>query len=375
MRALPWLAATGALLVAAAPAWAAGPAGAGTSPRPAYLTVPDRLYGAAATSGNNVWAVGLAPSSSLIMHWNGKRWRVSFNKPVGFFQGVSVKSHSRAWAVGGTNWFSPSQTLAEHWNGSTWTRVATPSPGEGGYFTGVAATSARNAWAVGLIGPGGPGVSSATVPLLEHWNGRRWRQQKFSEPSDGGQFSAVAASSATNAWAVGFSASGSSAQILIEHWNGARWRRLIGHAAAGNGVLTGVTVISRSNAWAVGYTQSSGVYKSLILHWNGKRWRVQPSPNPTGQTNLQAVAATSGSNAWAVGFTNPNICEPDPPCQTAIFHWNGARWSVVPSPNGSSFYLNAFLGVVAISARDAWAVGTTDFSFTLIAHWNGKAWS
>jgi hypothetical protein len=371
-RALPVLAvAASGLLVTAGPAWA----GTGPAPRPAYLSVPDRLYGVAATSASNVWAVGLMPNSSLIMHWNGRRWRVSFTEPVGYFYGVSATSPNSAWAVGGTNWFSPSQTLAEHWNGSTWTQVATPSPAEGGYFTGVAATSAQNAWAVGLIAPGGPGVPTTTVPLLEHWNGRRWRQQKFTEPNDGGQFSAVAASSATNAWAVGFSGSGPTAQTLIEHWNGVRWRRVISYAPSGEGVLSGVTVISRTNAWAVGYSQSSGVYTSLILHWNGQRWRVQPSPNPTGQTNLQAVAATSGSNAWAVGFTNPNVCGYGPQCATAIFHWNGARWSVVPSPNPPSYYLNSFMGVVAISAGDAWAVGTTDYSSTLIAHWNGKAWS
>jgi hypothetical protein len=30
---------------------------------------------------------------------------------------------------------------------------------------------------------------------------------------------------------------------------------------------------------------------------------------------------------------------------------------------------------VAISPRDAWAVGSTDFSSILVAHWNGEDWS
>jgi hypothetical protein len=55
-------------------------------------------------------------------------------------------------------------------------------------------------------------------------------------------------------------------------------------------------------------------------------------------------------------------------------HWNGTAWSVVPSPNPAA-YLDAYLGVDAISAKDAWAVGTTNWASTLIAHWNGKAWS
>jgi|HubBroStandDraft_1064217.scaffolds.fasta_scaffold299777_2 hypothetical protein len=36
------------------------------------------------------------------------------------------------------------------------------------------------------------------------------------------------------------------------------------------GVLTGVAATSASNAWAVGSTGRDG--KLLILHWNGKRW-------------------------------------------------------------------------------------------------------
>jgi hypothetical protein len=66
-------------------------------------------------------------------------------------------------------------------------------------------------------------------------------------------------------------------------------------------------------------------------------------------------------------------CSPE--CQTVTEHWNGTRWSVVPSPNPPAGYLDAFLGVVAISGCDAWAVGTTDFASTVIAHWNGHIWS
>jgi hypothetical protein len=47
---------------------------------------------------------------------------------------------------------------------------------------------------------------------------------------------------------------------------------------------------------------------------------------------------------------------------------------VVPSPNPSNANLNAFQGVAAISKQDAWAVGSTDWSTTLVAHWNGKTW-
>lgn len=143
------------------------------------------------------------------------------------------------------------------------------------------------------------------------------------------------------------------------------------HTPGGLGSLQGVTVTSATSAWAVGTSQSGGVTKSLILHWNGRRWRVQSSPNPTGSTNLWDVSASSRTNAWAVGYTNPAGCT----CSTAAFHWNGRRWAVVATPNPPSSFLNALLGVDALSGSDVWAVGTTDWGSTLISRWNGKSWN
>ena len=138
----------------------------------AYTTFPGRLYGVVAVSARDVWAVGLRPNSSLIVHWNGADWSQSVAGP-GYFIGVADSSARDVWAVGGTNWFSPTQPFAEHWNGSSWTQARTPSPAGGGLFDGVAVTSPTNAWAVGDAGPG-PGVPSATNPLVEHWNGTSW---------------------------------------------------------------------------------------------------------------------------------------------------------------------------------------------------------
>jgi hypothetical protein len=388
-------AAAGVTLAAFGAGWSAGAAGTGAprslGPPPgasAPATQPaegGRFYGVAATSSGNAWAVGLQGSESLIMRWSASpsgvyRWRVSFTKPVGYFIGVAATSASNAWAVGGTNWFSPSQTLAEQWNGKTWTRMPTPTPGGTGYFEGVAATSPSNAWAVGLIGPG-PGIPSATTPLIEHWNGKVWTQARIAEPADGGQFGAVTAISASNVWAVGQtgeSSEGSGQTTLIEHWNGRAWTRVPSPNRPGNfSELTGVAATGPDDAWAVGTSGSGpgGSYQSLMLHWNGHKWALVASPNPTGQTDLIRVAAASPDDAWAVGYTNPNVCgNGGPQCGTAAFHWNGSRWAAVPSANPPAGYLNAFEGVVIVSADNAWAVGTTDWASTLIEHWNGRAW-
>ena len=339
-------------------------AGTGSLPATTYPSWAGRFYSVSASSRRNVWAVGLSAAGGQIAHWNGRSWADSDFSDG--YQAVAAQSRTDVWAVGGTSWFYPTQTLARRWNGKTWTLVPTPTPGGSAWFNGVAATSPANAWAVGCI-CGGPGAQGFSVPLIEHWNGKTWKQQFFGLPTQTAQFNGVAAISASDAWAVGATGSSAPNSALIEHWNGYRWRRV--NTPPGLGFLQSVAATGRSNVWAVGYTNNSPATLSLTLHFNGRRWSVVPSPNPTGQTDLWAVSASSLANAWAVGYTNLSC-----PCGTAALHWNGKRWSAVPAPNPPAGSLDALLGVVAISPSDAWAVGTTDWASTIIEHWGGEAW-
>ncbi len=103
---------------------------------------------------------------------------------------------------------------------------------------------------------------------------------------------------------------------------------------------------------------------------------IVSSPNVGSDNNLLlGVAAVSARDAWAVGdYLNDSIGN----THTLIEHWNGRNWSVVPSSNGGSNG-NTLYGVAAVSAGDVWAVGdylnSTDNSQTLIEHWNGLSWS
>ena len=150
-----------------------------------------------------------------------------------------------------------------------WRRVPSPRPGLHRLLTDVAATSATNAWAVGFIG------SLTTKPaktLIERWNGTAWRLVPSPTPADGGSLIGVAAGGARSVWAVGFTGSGNSPkQSLIEHWHGTRWRRVPSTAPAGSALID-VAVISERNAWAVGAT-NSGNGNTVIMHWNGNTWK------------------------------------------------------------------------------------------------------
>src|SRR6266576_2778360 len=103
-------------------------------------------------------------------------------------------------------------------------------------------------------------------------------------------------------------------------------------------------------------------------------WQIIASPNGPRQVNeLHSVSALAENDVWAAGVsynTERTLGS------TLIEHWNGSRWSVVPSPN-SSASVNKINAIAAVSASDVWAVGTapTSTDTALILHWNGTAWS
>ncbi len=85
---------------------------------------------------------------------------------------------------------------------------------------------------------------------------------------------------------------------------------------------------------------------------------------------LNGVSALSASDAWAVGSTGT---------KTLILHWNGASWTRVPSPSPAGGVGSNLSAVSAPSASDAWAAGSyftsSGESKTLILRWNGAAWT
>jgi hypothetical protein len=85
------------------------------------------------------------------------------------------------------------------------------------------------------------------------------------------------------------------------------------------------------------------------------------------------VDAISADDAWAVGTI------PGHPWHAIIKHWDGTAWSPV-KPNGVGGPGNhALFGISAVSSSDIWAVGRTYLpsgnNRTIIEHWDGMQWS
>lgn len=249
------------------------------SPNPGQPALSDALYAIAATSSSNAWAVGNSESvtghfRALILHWNGTAWKaIPSPAPSSSFPdllGGTATSASDAWAAAIYTTGVVPHTLLLHWNGSAWKIVN--SGVSGGFLDGMAAGSRSRVWAVGDNADSVGGFDT----LVIRWNGHTWlhvrtpvRQVWFV------RLTGVTATSRSKAWAVGYYAlgAGQPARTLILHWNGARWQRQPSPDPGGRSssdALFAVAATSRSDAWAVG-KEGSGV---LILHWNGTAWKL-----------------------------------------------------------------------------------------------------
>lgn len=279
--------------------------------------------------------------------------------------GVTDISPDSVWLVGSLS----SRTLVMHWNGTSWSRVASPNvAGQANFLSAISASSARNAWAVG---DSCPTDSEGCVPLTLPWNGTAW--STVASPAIGGaSLHSVQTLSAGDAWAVGHDCVTGCYTPLVLHWNGTSWSQVSLPTSTAGG-LSAVTASSASRGFAVG--DGMGTSKTWIFRWNGTRWSTAPHPNPGAGDFLSGVTMTSRNNAWAVGFScTANGCIHT---RTLILRWNGKAWSRVSSRNSGNG--SELADVTATSSRNAWAVGY-DCTITvkcspIILHWNGAAWA
>ena len=103
--------------------------------------------------------------------------------------------------------------------------------------------------------------------------------------------------------------------------------------AAGSG-LAGVAATSAANAWAVGYTSTSGDFGNdaapVSLHRNGASWAAVTTPGPigpnSGSTVLNGVSNAGPGTVWAVGSYAHNVPGGMGTPHTLLLHWNGTRW-------------------------------------------------
>jgi hypothetical protein len=282
-------------------------------------------------------------------------WRVigSPHFGGGTLYGVSGTSSTDVWAVGQT---SSAHPILEHWDGARWRAVPQPLPV--GAIGDVAAIAPDDAWAM---------ATDNSIAVIEHWDGTAWSVVPVDLPN-GALLSGVTALTANDVWAGGqYGAPNGTIQPLFLHWDGAAWVRV----QEGSGTdLYGAIVLdvwsqSPSDVWAVGQKGTSVYtdYVPLVEHWDGSSWSLidAPSPQQEGANILRGVSGVASDDVWAVGTITDGWF---------IEHWDGISWSVNVQRSGALMF-----GVGGVAANDVWAVGSASLKPSLILHWDGTGWT
>jgi plastocyanin len=331
------------------PSWAAV-----TSPSPGGLD--NFLNDVVVLSAADAWTVGGGASANdepvtVAEHWDGSAWTVSSTPNVGeganYLYGVAAASSSDVWAVGTyvdvpTNRY---RTLTLHYTGGAWSLIPSPNIGTNSNFLlGVEVVSATDVWAVGYA----LDDISSVKTLILHYNGTSWSIVTSPNPAASGNYLyAVSATASNDIWAVGatYVASATNLQTMIVHYNGTSWSTFASPNRVANtaNLLLDVDATSSTQAWAVGFANGTEGFERIALKWNGTTWTLSQAANGAGK--LFAVASVSSGDVWAAGATG------------LIQHWDGLTWQVVSAP--SDVLMATYFGIAALPGGQLWSVGFT----------------
>jgi hypothetical protein len=156
------------------------------------------------------------------------------------------------------------------------------------------------------------------------------------------------------------------------------------------GVIRDLAVISSQEAWAVGDTtqqllplQATG--GPQIWRWDGAAWTLEPTPNPelfpgAGGNGLLAVAAVSSADVWAAGTKRTTGPDGFVGQQLWVLHYDGSQWSEVPAPVLPGGVTGAVIrDIEALASDDIWFVGDwmspVGCDPGLAMHWDGSGFT
>jgi hypothetical protein len=368
----------------------AGGVGSSASVPGLRYSVP-ALWDVSAASGRAAWIVGSHYPHTLAWGWNGTVWRnVAMPRVPGDAElhSVATITAGDAWAVGSqsgpSDQFRVTHALVEHWDGTRWTVAAVPGSGPSVLWS-VSASSAANVWAVGATlhrDRHGKFLDRGMRPLALHWNGESWHAVSLPWARAGGQLDKVVVTGPTSVWAVS-TGSQDVRTIFIEHWDGTRWNAVSAPFGALD-PIRGFAATSASDAWAVGGYRQGGHSRTLAAHWNGHIWQIALTPNQNTDSMLTDIAAVSRDDVWALGQShylkvtkNPRDCRT--PCTeitqswpVALFeHWNGRRWQIMRGAAPRMW--DGGTALTATKDGNAWAAGGCYWD-DVITRWNETAW-
>lgn len=168
------------------------------------------------------------------------------------------------------------------------------------------------------VGDRFPRETRPVDPLIERWDGHRWRVQTAPKPAApegyravNARLAAVSCPSATLCFAVGqavpFGTGNAPGVPLIERWDGSRWTLV--HGPTAPSPLRAISCPSTRACTAVGgFEHAVGSpdanneqveYPNVVERWNGRSWTLGSMSIPAG---------TLGAGLLGVSCTRPSAC-------------------------------------------------------------------
>ena len=276
------------------------------------------LYAVSMPSAGKAWAAGYFVNGkfqqqTLIEHFDGNAWSVIPSPSPGAEQnilfGVAAISDSDVWAVGAEQdanglW----HTLTEHWNGSAWSVVnAVDAGSSGNQFYAVKALASNNVYAVGQQS----GAGFPSQALVEHWDGKAWNVVTSPADTSASVLPLGVTATASSSTIVGeqetdtapyttYAAAGGPSGLSIQ---------TTPNAGTGENDLFAVATAADGSIWAVGWDidTNTGNHDPLILQGKNGVWSLVSSPSLGNGTDsgFAAITAIPGGGLWAVGVTAP----------------------------------------------------------------------
>ncbi|MGW5355847.1 hypothetical protein ACWERV_35695 [Streptomyces sp. NPDC004031] len=326
----------------------------------AHAAVTVRRGIAAALAGAGVGALALSGTAAA-EPVGGRPWVETLTGQVSMMT-VAQQGPSVTWAGGATVVTDPdggisfTPTLYERdlGKGGKWRQLSLPGAGAwNSRINDIATAADGSAFFVGDQGADGQGV------LVGRYTGGHWHltADKGLPGTVEAALLSVSAVSATDAWAVGqgYTEDTFAAVPVVQHWDGKRWRS-VRIPGSQDWSLNQVDEVAPDDVWVVGVDEATG--QSVAAHWDGHRWTRTPTPAFPDSAVLFDVAARTPDDVWAVGWSRDT--DKQRPAGLAL-HWDGTTWTEVRLPRGTfalqSVALRGRNGVVVVGGIDDGAVG------------------
>lgn len=145
-------------------------------------------------------------------------------------------------------------------------------------------------------------------------------------------------------------------QSLIESWNGAAWSIVPSpNQGSSSNYLLSVSCANVTNCASDGSYYNGSIYQILMESWNGTAWSITSKPDQgSNEHDLFGISCSGSKSCVAVGDYYDHHLNAD---QALIESWDGATWTVTPSPDKGTT-TNLLSGVSCWSSTECVAVGS-----------------